>query len=285
MNSKPQWLKIRHKPNPQFDETISILKSLDLNTVCAEANCPNCAECFSNKTATFMILGTNCTRDCRFCNVSFGVPAAVDSTEAERIANAVKKLGLRYVVITSVTRDDLEDGGASHFVSIIQTLKKEAPDTEIEVLIPDFGGSMSALKQIVDAIPSVIGHNIETVPELYEHVRPQADYLRSLNILREIKALNPNIYSKTGIMLGLGETKKQVELLFDDLRDVGCDFLTIGQYLAPSKSHFPTIEYIAPEQFEHYGNTAREKGMSFVMSAPLVRSSYNAIEAFTNVYE
>ena len=283
MNPKPTWLKMRHKPNSQFDETISILKSLELNTVCAEADCPNCAECFSDKTATFMILGTNCTRDCRFCNVSFGMPTAVDNSEPERISKAVKMLGLKYVVITSVTRDDLPDGGASHFVSIIQSLKKEAPNTEIEVLIPDFGGNLSALKQIADAKPSVIGHNVETVPELYTHVRPQADYQRSLNILREIKALNPKIYSKTGIMLGLGETTEQVELLFDDLCGIGCDFLTIGQYLAPSTLHFPVIEYITPERFEEYGNSARKRGMSFVKSAPLVRSSYRATEAFTNV--
>ena len=272
-------------PNPQFDETMFILKSLQLNTVCAEANCPNCSECFSNKTATFMILGTNCTRDCRFCNVSFGSPTAVDCSEPDRIAKAVRKLGLKYVVITSVTRDDLADGGASHFAATIQSLKKETRDTEIEVLIPDLCGNFSALKQITDAAPSVIGHNIETVPALYEHVRPQADYLRSLSILREIKALNPKIYSKTGIMLGLGETKEQVELLFNDLRDVGCNFLTIGQYLAPSKSHFPIREYITPEQFEEYGNSARERGISFVISAPLVRSSSHARQAFTNAQE
>ena len=284
LKRKPPWLKIHHKPNPQFDETISILKSLELNTVCAEANCPNCTECFSNKTATFMILGTNCTRNCRFCNVSFGPPTAVDASEPEHIAKAVKALGLEYVVITSVTRDDLADGGASHFASVIQALKKETPNTEIEVLIPDFGGDISALKQITGAIPLVVGHNMETVPALYEHVRPQANYRRSLDILREIKVLNPKIYSKTGIMLGLGETKEQVELLFDDLRDVGCDFLTIGQYLAPSKSHFPVCEYITPEQFEEFGDSACKRGFSFVMSAPLVRSSYHAKQAFTNVY-
>jgi len=283
MREKPEWLRIRLKHNPHLAQTEALLESLHLNTVCKEANCPNYAECFSNKTATFMILGTNCTRNCRFCNVRFDAPSTVDPAEPRRVAEAVKALDLRYVVITSVTRDDLPDGGAAQFAKVIRAIRETAPDTAIEVLIPDFQGDLDALKCVTNAAPDVISHNMETVCTRYEDVRPEANYEQSLAVLRRIKELNPTIHSKTGIMLGLGETPEEVYALFDDLRAVGCEFLTIGQYLAPSKVHIPVQAYIPPEQFEAFGQIAREKGFAFVASAPLVRSSYHAGEALERI--
>jgi len=279
MNKKPEWLRIPFAENPNRKLVEEILKKLNLNTVCHEANCPNYIECFSCKTATFMILGTNCTRDCRFCNVSNGPPQPVDPHEPEMIAQAVKELGLEYAVITSVTRDDLNDGGAEHFARVIRAIKKTSPTAAVEVLIPDLGGNVEALKIITDSLPDVISHNMETVAPLYQQVRPQAQYQRSLDVLENIKKLNPKIRSKTGIMLGLGEAEEEVFMLFDDLRSVGCELLTIGQYLAPSKEHFPIQEYIHPDQFEQYGEAARRKGFDFVASAPFVRSSYRAGDA------
>ena len=279
MANKPDWLKIRHRPSPHLAEVEMLLKSLGLNTVWTEGNCPNYVECFSKMTATCMILGTNCTRNCRFCKVSYDAPTPVDPDEPQRVAEAVKALGLQYVVITSVTRDDLPDGGASQFAAVIRAIRQTAPDTAIEVLIPDFQGDRTALKLVTDAAPDVISHNMETVASLYSEVRAQADYARSLAVLQTIKELNPTIRSKAGIMVGLGETVQEVEALMDDLRAVGCEFLTIGQYLAPSKAHYPVQAYISPAQFDAYGATAREKGFSFVASAPLVRSSYHAGEA------
>jgi len=279
MISKPKWLRIPYIDNSNKDTVREILESLNLNTVCREANCPNYLECFSKKTATFMILGTNCTRNCRFCNVTCDEPQSIDPNEPENIAQAVVELGLQYVVVTSVTRDDLPDGGAEHFAKVIRAIQTASPKTAIEVLIPDFQGNIAALKKVADALPTVISHNMETVISLYDAVRPQAEYQRSLNLLQNIKKLNPAIRSKTGIMLGLGETQEQVHALFDDLRNVGCEFLTIGQYLAPSREHYPVQEYIEPQIFDEYGATAREKGFSFVASAPLVRSSYHAGEA------
>ena len=279
MLKKPGWLRARHVHNPNLDMVETLLAQLNLNTVCKEANCPNLAACFSKKTATFMILGTNCTRSCTFCNVQHAEPQSLDPDEPERVAAAVLALGLQYVVITSVTRDDLPDGGAGHFASVIRAIKKTSPQTAVEALIPDFQGDLDALRLVTEAAPAVISHNMETVAPLYPTVRPGADYQRSLSILQAIKAQNPNIHSKTGIMLGLGETKEQVYTLFDDLLAVDCEFLTIGQYLAPSKAHHPVRAYIPPEIFDEYGETARKKGFSFVASAPLVRSSYQAGEA------
>jgi len=279
MTKKPEWLRIRHRQNPNLGAVEELLDQLQLNTVCREANCPNYIECFSKKTATFMILGTNCTRNCQFCNVRHADPTPVDPGEPRRVAQGVAALGLRYVVITSVTRDDLPDGGGGHFAEVIRAVKARAPETAIETLIPDFQGNLKALRLVAEASPTVISHNMETVSPLYETVRPQADYGRSLEVLQKIKVLNPAIHSKTGIMLGLGETREQVYALFDDLRAVGCELLTIGQYLAPSKEHHPVVEYIEPGIFEAYGKIAREKGFSFVASAPLVRSSYHAGEA------
>ena len=279
MIRKPDWLRISIVNNPNKDTVIDILKNLNLNTVCIEAICPNQQECFSHKTVTFMILGKNCTRDCGFCNVCYKKPEPIDQNEPERIALAVKQLAMQYIVITSVTRDDLLDGGAEHFANVIIAIRKNSPATKIEVLIPDFQGNIIALKTVADMLPDVISHNIETVISLYPQVRPQADYRRSLNLLKNIKQLNSEISSKSGIMLGLGETKEQVYELFDDLQEVGCDFLTIGQYLSPSSNHLPVKKYIEPYMFEEYGETARKKGFLFVASAPLVRSSYNAWKA------
>ena len=279
MTKKPEWLKIRHTDDPARDAVAEILKELELNTVCHEALCPNCMECFSRKTATFMIMGTHCTRSCGFCNVRRGTPQPLDPGEPERIAEAVGRLGMRHIVVTSVTRDDLPDGGASHFAGVVAAIREKSPKTAIELLIPDFLGDLAALKTVADAVPEVIGHNMETVACLYPQVRPQAGYLRSLEVVKNIKRLNPHIRSKSGIMLGLGETEKQVRELFDHLRGVGCEFLTIGQYLAPSSGHLPVKEYIEPRRFDEYAKTARQKGFSFVASAPFVRSSYHADEA------
>lgn len=279
MLEKPEWLKRTYREDPNLKYVREMLSSLHLNTICDEAMCPNFVDCFSKKTATFMILGVNCTRNCRFCNVTNSEPQKIDADEPKRIAEAVSKLGLKYVVITSVTRDDLPDGGAAHFAATIRAIHALTPNTAVEVLIPDLLGNQEALKAVIDAKPEVISHNIETVKELYDQVRPQAIYERSLQVLKSIKVLAPNIRSKTGIMLGLGETAEQVYRVFDDLRNVNCEFLTIGQYLAPSSAHYPVQEYVTPEQFDRYGEIATEKGFAFVASAPFVRSSYNASEA------
>jgi len=280
MLPKPDWLRVRYAKTPELEAVEKLLDSLKLNTVCKEANCPNCLECFSRKTATILIMGTNCTRNCRFCNVRNGEPQALDPDEPGNAAGAVRELGLKYVVITSVTRDDLPDGGAGHFAQTIREIRKAAPGTVIEVLIPDFMGRPDALQTVVDAFPDVISHNMETVESLYPAVRPQAQYQRSLDLLKNVKLLNPDIRSKSGLMAGLGETKEQVYELLNDLREAGCEFLTIGQYLAPSKQHIPVHEYIEPSVFDEYGAKAREMGFDFVASAPFVRSSYHAGEAW-----
>ena len=278
MINKPDWLRVSYSENKNTHLINELLNELRLNTVCNEANCPNRIECFSNKTATFMILGTICTRKCSFCNVSHGCPAEVDLDEPARIAAAVAALDLRYVVITSVTRDDLPDGGALHFARVISAIHDVTKKTAIEVLIPD----LTALKSITDESPNVISHNIETVASLYVNVRPEANYKRSLNVLKIIKQLNPDVMSKSGIMLGLGETKDEVYKTFDDLLENGCELLTIGQYLSPSKNHYPVHEYITPQAFDEYGVAARKKGFRHVASAPLVRSSYHADKALIN---
>jgi len=272
MNKKPDWLRIPYFDSNSSEEVLKLLKELKLNTVCIEADCPNRAECFSNKTATFMILGVNCTRKCTFCNVSFGEPESVDTEEPRKIANAVQRLSLRYVVITSVTRDDLSDGGASHFSSVLREVKIKNPTTAVEVLIPD----LKSLDVIINESPAVIGHNIETVESLYKDVRPGADYARSLGVLKSVKQINPRIRTKSGIMLGLGESRNEILKVFDDLLDTGCDFLTIGQYLSPTKNHYQVKEYIQPRFFSEYKEIALEKGFRYVASGPFVRSSFKA---------
>lgn len=276
---KPEWLRIRVQSGGNYSEVENILKDLSLNTVCEEANCPNKMECFNRKTATFMILGRICTRNCTFCNVEKNKPQPVDEDEPMHVAKAVRELNLRHVVITSVTRDDLPDGGADHFARVINEIKKLDKKVTVEVLIPDFKGSIEALNKVADAMPEVINHNVETVPRLYPSVRPMAVYKRSLKLLDNVKNRNSKIFTKSGIMLGLGENKEEVIEVLKDLRDVDCDFLTIGQYLAPSKKHHPVIEYVHPDIFEEYENKAYELGFKYVASGPLVRSSYLAEKA------
>ncbi len=276
---KPEWLRIKSYPAKENAFVEGILKKFSLNTVCCEAACPNRGECYGRKTATFMILGKTCTRGCTFCNVSKGMPEPVDKDEPYHVAQAVKALNLRHTVITSVTRDDLTDGGAEQFARVIEAIRKETPDVTIEVLIPDFKGDIEALSKVAAAHPDIINHNVETVPSLYAEVRPQADYLRSLAVLKAVKDIDETIYTKSGIMVGLGEKPDEVSAVFSDLRNVHCDFLTIGQYLSPSRQHHPVIEYIHPDMFLSYKNKAYEKGFLYVASGPLVRSSYMAEQA------
>lgn len=276
---KPDWLKIKVHSGKSREEVEEMLSRLSLHTVCEEANCPNMSECFSRRTATFMILGNYCTRNCTFCNVQKNKPQAVDSEEPIRVAQAVKELNLRHVVITSVTRDDLPDGGAGHFAEVIGSIKELDKNVVVEVLIPDFQGSLEALSKVTEAKPEIINHNIETVPHLYPEVRPMAVYARSLELIRNVKALDGDIFSKSGIMVGLGEKEPEVLEVFRDLREAGCDFLTVGQYLAPSKKHHPVVEYIHPDVFQRYKEQALNLGFKYVASAPLVRSSYLADKA------
>jgi len=277
---KPQWLRIKIPNNHGNQRVERLLDDLNLNTVCREANCPNRAECYSKGTATFMILGRNCTRRCRFCNVNSAEPQCVDEREPQRVARAVKEMGLRYVVVTSVTRDDLTDGGATHFRETIKEIKKLNKDVAVEVLIPDLQGDADSLALVLEALPETLNHNIETVPRLYTEVRPEADYKRSLDLLRRAKEIEGRVKTKSGIMLGLGETKEEVVEVMRDLRKNNVDFLTLGQYLAPSKEHLPVREYVTPEDFKWYRDRALELGFEGVASDPLVRSSYKAWELF-----
>ncbi|MEG0371979.1 MAG: lipoyl synthase [Clostridium sp.] len=273
---KPEWLRVKVQGDQRANEVFKVLESLSLNTVCKEANCPNKMECYNRKTATFMILGNVCTRHCTFCNVSKGAPENINRDEPNNLAIAVKRLSLRHVVITSVTRDDLTDGGAQHFADCVNTIRKENDKVTIEVLIPDLQGNWEALKTIVESKPDIINHNVETVKHLYKNVRPKAIYTRSLELLRRVKEMDSEILTKSGIMLGLGEKKEQVHQLFMDVVDNKCDILTIGQYLQPSIKHHPVIEYIHPDVFDEYRDKAKEIGIKYIMSGPLVRSSYHA---------
>lgn len=279
--SKPDYLKIDMKDlNKETKRIKSMLKEHHLFTVCQEANCPNQMECFSNKTATFMILGNQCTRNCSFCDVTHGEPLAVDPEEPSNIVKAVKLMGLKHVVITSVTRDDLDDYGSKQFVKCIELLKKECPFTTIEVLIPDFMGDFESLKRVVDARPDVINHNLETVRRLYQGFRDNADYDRSLHLLKTIKDIDPDMLTKSGIMVGIGEIDTEVFSLMKDLRDIHCDIMTIGQYLRPSNLHIAVKEYITLEAFKMYEKKGKELGFKHVASGPLVRSSYQASKQF-----
>lgn len=273
---KPRWLKIKIRSGYDKIRVESVLERLSLYTICREAGCPNRMECFSRQMAAFMILGRYCTRNCSFCNVENGTPEPVDPEEPGRIAAAVRELKLRHVVITSVTRDDLPDGGAGHFTAVISEVRKRNPEVTIEVLIPDFQGDFRALKQVITARPQIINHNIETVPRLYSEVRPQSLYRRSLKLLADIKDQKVPIFTKSGIMLGLGETEPEIISVLKDLRRVNCDFLTIGQYLAPSSKHHPVVAYIHPDIFKKYQTISLEFGFKSVASGPLVRSSYQA---------
>jgi lipoic acid synthetase len=252
------------------------LADLQLATVCQSAHCPNLGECFAKGTATFMIMGTRCTRRCRFCAVDKGSPTPLDAGEPRRIAMAVRRMGVKHAVVTSVTRDDLPDGGAGHFKKTIQHIHKQCPGVSVEVLVPDFGGAVSAFDTICEAGPEVFNHNIETVPRLYSKIRPGADYRRSLGILAYLAGRGVN--TKSGLMLGLGETKDEIRTVLGDLRKANCMLLTLGQYLAPSKAHVPVARYVPPEEFEMWADTARCMGFTSVASGPLVRSSYRADE-------
>ena len=284
MKEKPDWLKKKlNADRSKLSEIKVMLRSLRLHTVCEEARCPNMGECFASRTATFMILGNICTRNCRFCAVSKGIPGSPDPKEPENISHAVHLLQLRHAVITSVTRDDLNDGGASQFVDVVRELRKNCPNTTIELLIPDLNGNWKALERIVREHPDVLNHNIETVPSLYANVRPGATYERSNGLLRRVKEIDSSIITKSGIMVGLGEREDEVKSVIKDLSDAGCRMLTIGQYLQPSHKHLPVVEYITQEQFEGYRIFALERGFSFVASGPLVRSSYHAALGFSSL--
>lgn len=281
---KPAWLK-KHLPRGgDYARVTRLLSGAGLHTVCQEANCPNMFECFSKDTATFMILGDQCTRHCRFCNITARPPLPVDPDEPDRVAKAARDLGLQYVVVTSVTRDDLEDGGAAHFAAVIRAIRQTGQDTgqtvRVEVLIPDFQGDVQALKTVMTAGPDVINHNIETVANLYMQARPEAKYQRSLELLRNVKHLNPGMPAKSGIMVGLGETRSQLEQTLQDLVDHGCDMLTIGQYLQPTRNHLSVHKFYPPEEFDELADIARHMGFKKVASGPFVRSSYNAEELF-----
>ena len=277
---KPPWLKKRIPPIQDLQQIKSILTETDLHTVCEEARCPNLGECFSQGTATILILGRICTRDCGFCAVEHGLPAPLDEVEPEHVGQAVKRMGLRYVVVTSVTRDDLPDGGATHFAKTIQAIREMDREIKIEVLVPDFKGDWNSLNRVLQEGPDVLNHNIETVRRLYDVVRPQANYKRSLSLLRRSKETYPHIRTKSGFMLGLGESKEEVLGLFQDLRAVECDFLTIGQYLQPHTNRLPVVRYIQPEEFEAYRKIGEEMGFKMVSSGPFVRSSFHASEMF-----
>ena len=275
---KPEWLKIKITDSRERLFVENILDRRKLVTVCREAGCPNLMECFSKKTATFMILGSICTRNCRFCKVESGVPGAPSPDEPGNVAEAVKELSLKHVVITSVTRDDLADGGASHFADTVIEIRKTSPGVTIELLIPDMKGDTASLEKIINSKPEIINHNLETVRRLYPDVRPQADYQQSLDLLRIVKKYDKRIYTKSGIMAGLGEHKEELEELFLELREADCDFLTIGQYLPPTPQHLPVSRFLRPEEFEELKGKALSAGFVNAASAPFVRSSYMARE-------
>ncbi len=277
---KPPWLKKRLSSGRDYDKVVGLLRNGNLHTVCEEAHCPNLGECFSDGTATFMILGDHCTRNCRFCAVQHGVPKPPDPAEPNMVAEAVKKMALQYAVITSVTRDDLPDGGAAHFAAVIDAVKQQNPKTKLEALIPDFQGSADSLKTVLAAGPHVLNHNLETVPRLYPQVRPQADYHQSLRLIERVSEMAPGLSTKSGLMLGLGEHPEEVKEVLSDLLRVGCRLLTLGQYLAPSKEHHPVVAYITPEAFLKWEQTAFEMGFQGVASGPFVRSSFHAGEMF-----
>ena len=276
----PPWFKQKPADPRVMVPMEKLLDGLSLHTICESALCPNIGECFSRKTATFLILGDVCTRRCSFCAVKKGQPLPVDGKEPQHLLEAVEKLNLSYVVVTSVTRDDLSDGGASQFVKTINMLHQKRKGVVVEVLVPDFLGSAESLRAIVEARPDVLNHNVETVPRLYSEVRPEADYSRSLKLLSMAKKLNPDIVTKSGLMLGLGETKEEVVKVMEDLRGVNCDLLTIGQYLQPSPGHYPVVRFISPEEFSQYEDIGRDIGFVEVAFAPLVRSSFKTAELY-----
>jgi lipoic acid synthetase len=277
---KPDWIRVKAPGSPVYRETEEIVRANKVVTVCEEAGCPNIGECWSKKHATMMIMGEICTRACAFCNVATGIPTPLDPNEPDNVARAVATLGLNHVVITSVDRDDLTDGGAEHFARVIRAIRAATPKTTIEILTPDFLRKDGALEVVVAAKPDVFNHNLETVPSKYLKVRPGARYFHSIRLLQRVKELDPDIFTKSGIMVGLGEERNEVLQLMDDLRSAEVDFLTIGQYLAPSKKHHPVMRYVPPEEFKSYATIATTKGFLLVSASPLTRSSHHAGEDF-----
>ena len=280
---KPDWIRVKAPGSPQWAETHRIVKENGLVTVCEEAGCPNIGECWQKKHATFMIMGDTCTRACAFCNVKTGLPGALDPGEPEKVAIAVQKLGLAHVVITSVDRDDLPDGGARHFALVVAAIRALSPATTIEVLTPDFLRKEGALEQVVAARPDVFNHNLETVPSKYLTVRPGARYFHSIRLLQRVKEIDPTIFTKSGIMVGLGEERHEVLQLMDDLRSADVDFLTIGQYLQPTRKHHRVMRFVTPDEFASFESVANSKGFLLVSASPLTRSSHHAGEDFAKL--
>ncbi len=280
---KPDWIRVKAPGSPAYAATLDIVRTHGLVTVCEEAGCPNIGECWEKKQATFMIMGDTCTRACAFCNVKTGLPGALDANEPARVADAVAKLGLGHVVITSVDRDDLSDGGAGHFAAVIAAIRAAAPATTVEVLTPDFLRKPGAVETVVAARPDVFNHNLETVPSNYLTVRPGARYFHSIRLLQRVKELDPAIFTKSGIMVGLGEERTEVLQLMDDLRSAEVDFLTIGQYLQPTRKHHPVVSFATPDEFKAYASVAFAKGFLLVSASPLTRSSHHAGEDFAKL--
>jgi lipoic acid synthetase len=280
---KPDWIRVKAPGSPVYHETVKIVRDSKLVTVCEEASCPNIGECWSKKHATFMIMGDTCTRACSFCNVRTGKPGPLDADEPQRVAEAVARMGLNHSVITSVDRDDLDDGGAQHFVNVIKSIRKRSPTTTIEVLTPDFLRKDGALEKVVEARPDVFNHNLETVPALYLAVRPGARYFHSLRLLQRVKELDPQMFTKSGIMVGLGETREQVLQVMDDMRSADIDFITIGQYLQPTRKHAAIARFVTPEEFKAYEAVAYSKGFLMVAASPLTRSSHHAGDDFAKL--
>ena len=280
---KPDWIRVRAPGSPVYRETHRIIREHKLVTVCEEAACPNIGECWSKRHATMMIMGDTCTRACAFCNVRTGLPGPLDPREPARVADAVARLGLRHVVVTSVDRDDLPDGGAAHFAAVIRAIRHASPGTTVEVLIPDFLRKDGALERVVEARPDVLNHNLETVPSLYLTVRSGARYFHSVRLLQRAKELDPSLFTKSGIMVGLGEERNEVLQLMDDLRTAEVDFLTIGQYLQPTRKHHPFARFVTPDEFKAYETVAYAKGFRLVSATPLTRSSHHADEDFARL--
>lgn len=277
---KPDWIRVKAPTSAEYQRTRDLMRRLNLNTVCEEAACPNIGECWANKHATVMILGDTCTRACAFCNVKTGKPNIVDPLEPLHVAEACGELGLEHIVVTSVDRDDLPDGGADQFVKVIENLRERAPNTTIEILTPDFRNKDGALEKVVAAKPDVFNHNLETVPRLYTRIRPGARYYHSLRLLDQVKEIDPTIFTKSGIMVGLGEEEREVHQVMDDMRSAEIDFMTIGQYLQPTLRHAPVARYVTPDEFRAYDTLARAKGFLQVSATPLTRSSYHAGDDF-----
>ena len=283
MLRKPDWIRVKAPTSPEVAETRRLMRELNLNTVCEEAACPNLGECWKQKHATVMILGAVCTRACAFCNVATGKPDGVDAHEPEHVAEAVGKLGLHHVVITSVDRDDLPDGGASQFVRTIEAIRKSSPTTTIEILTPDFIRKPGAIEAVVSARPDVYNHNLETVPRLYPTIRPGARYFASLQLLARVKELDPMMFTKSGLMVGLGEEKIEIMQVMDDMRAADVDFITIGQYLQPTRKHHEVMSFVTPDEFKAYETIAYAKGFLMVSASPLTRSSHHAGEDFARL--